>query len=101
MAGRVAPSGARTQLNQDIIANVVGPVPANGSLDATIAVPGISPGDRAVVCCPDLEADLTVQALGCTTVDELIVRFVNPTAAGIEPGSHTYQLTLFKLVRTL
>jgi len=101
LAGRVAPSGARTQLNQDVTADVVGPVPANGSLDAVLAVPGISPGDRAVVCCPTLEADLTMQALGCTTADQLIVRFGNATAAPIEPASHVYQVTMFKLIRTL
>jgi hypothetical protein len=101
MAGRVAPSGARTQLNQDVTADIVGPVPAAGSLDATLAVPGLSVGDRALVQCPTLEAGLSVQALGCTVADTLAVRFSNPTAAPIEPASHVYQITMFKLIRTL
>lgn len=100
LAGRVAPSGGRNVINEDIVKDVVGPVPANGSLDVAFAIASVGVGDRASVQAPDLEAGLGMQVLGCTVAGTLNVRFLNPTAAPIEPASQTYQFTITKLLRT-
>lgn len=100
LAGRVAPSGGRNVINQDIVLDVAGPVPAAGSLDVPFTIPGIAVGDRASVQAPALEAGLGMQVLGCTVAGTLNVRFLNSTAAPIEPASQTYQFVITKLLRT-
>jgi hypothetical protein len=82
----------------------VAAIPANGTLDHVVAAPGFpeaSVGDAIAVQCPALEADAGIVNAFVHVAGGFTVRFMNPTAAPIDPAAHDYIVTLTKKGPTL
>jgi len=102
-AARRSPSGALLNVFRDIVMDVAA-VGAAATLDHVVAAPGFpeaAVGDTIEVSTAALEAGLGVALAWVHVAGGLTVRFINPTAAPIDPASHTYQVVLTKKGPTL
>lgn len=65
-------------------------VPANSTTAQQITVPGAVPGMFIVFSCATMDGDLAPVSAWVDDIDTVAVRFVNPTAAPIDEGAHTF-----------
>jgi hypothetical protein len=88
---------------RDVVMDVAA-VGAAATLNHVVAAPGFPEaalGDSVDVSCAALEADLGIVNAFVHVAGGFTVTFMNPTAAPINPASHTYQVLLTKKGPTL
>lgn len=65
-------------------------ITAATSLDHSLTIPGVLPGDLVFVTAPSLEANLTMSMAWVSAANTVKVRICNPTAGAINPASQTF-----------
>lgn len=70
---------------------------AQASGDATITVTGAAVGDFVIPIMPSPPSGCAFVCLGVTAPDTISFRFVNPTAAPVDPASGTFSALLIRL----
>jgi hypothetical protein len=100
---RRSPSGTTLNVFRDVVidAAAVGAASVLHVVVAAPAFPEAEVGDRIEVECDALEADLGFGGAFVHVAGGFTFRLVNPSAAPINPASHTYRVTLTKPGPTL
>ena len=78
----------------------VASVAATTSVEQTVTVKGLKPGDFVSVNKPSLHAGLVVSTCRVSAADTLAITFGNTTAGAIDPAPESYLLFYFRPEKT-